>query len=316
MNFQTNIPLQKQQLNQITYDSKVLLLGSCFSENIGNRFEYFKFQKLHNPFGILFHPLAIETLITNAINKKEYTQDELFFHNEQWHCFDAHSRLSRVSKEDLVKCLDENIIATHQYLKDASHVIITLGTAWMYRFIETDTPVANCHKIPQKHFLKELLSVDHITDSLNAVVSLIKSLNHDVTIIFTVSPVRHIKDGFVENTRSKSHLISALHNVVEPRSQLYYFPSYEIMMDELRDYRYYADDMIHPSNAAIQYIWERFQKVWINNDAQHTMLEVDDIQKGLAHKPFNVNSDAHQMFLHQLVQKKTLLNKRFPHINF
>ncbi|WP_298895669.1 GSCFA domain-containing protein [uncultured Psychroserpens sp.] len=316
MNLQTKIPIQPQSFNLIDYNSKVLLLGSCFSENIGDKFAYFKFQKLQNPFGILFHPLAIETLVTNVINEKKYTKDDIFFYNEQWHSFDAHSRLSHTSEEHLLQDLNAHIKQTHQFLKEASHVIITLGTAWAYRFIETDTLVANCHKVPQKKFLKELLSVEHISASLDAIISLIRNINPKISILFTVSPVRHTKDGFIENTQSKSHLIAAIHQIVEPRHHNYYFPSYEIMMDELRDYRFYSEDMVHPSSLAVDYIWERFQSTWISEDAQTTMNAVEVIQKGLTHRPFHSESDAHQTFIKELDKKKDLLKSRFPHIQF
>ncbi|WP_299337139.1 GSCFA domain-containing protein [uncultured Psychroserpens sp.] len=316
MNLQTNIPLPQQQYDQIDYHSKLVLLGSCFAENIGEKFEYFKFQKLQNPFGILFHPLAIERLITNAINEKVYTKNDIFFHNEQWHCFDAHSKRSHSSEDQLLNDLNAQIKTTHQFLKETTHVIITLGTAWAYRFIDTDTIVANCHKVLQKQFLKELLSVEQIRASLDAIISLIRGINPEVSFIFTVSPVRHIKDGFIENTQSKSHLITAIHHIVDPRHQCYYFPSYEIMMDELRDYRFYNPDMIHPNPIAVQYIWERFQQVWMSSDAQTTMKDVEEIQKGLTHRPFNPESDAHLTFLQQLETKKTLLKSRVSHITF
>ena len=316
MNLHTKIPLKSNAYNQIDYHSRVLLLGSCFSENIGEKFEYFKFQKLQNPFGILFHPLAIESLITNAINEKEYTKDDIFFHNEQWHCYDVHSKFSNTSEIELLQDLNNQIRNTHQFLKEASHIIITLGTAWAYRFIETDEYVANCHKIPQKKFLKELLSVEQITESLEAIMSLVKSINPKVAFIFTVSPVRHIKDGFVENTQSKSHLITAIHQVSEPRNHNYYFPSYEIMMDELRDYRFYKEDMLHPNATAVNYIWERFVQVWISEETKTTMKSVDEIQKGLSHRPFNSQSDAHQTFVKQLEEKKHFLQSNLPHIIF
>jgi hypothetical protein len=319
MNLQTRIPLKPKQFNQIDYNSKVLLLGSCFSENIGGKFEYYKFKQLQNPFGILFHPFAIESLVTNAINEKTYTKDDIFFHNEQWHCYEAHSRLSNASEIELLQNLNNQIKRTHQFLKEASHIIITLGTSWAYRFIETDKHVANCHKIPQKKFLKELLSVEQITESLEAIMCLVRRFNPEVTFIFTVSPVRHIKDGFVENTLSKSHLISAIHSLINDRSASRaegYFPSYEIMMDELRDYRFYSDDMLHPNKTAINYIWERFVTIWISEETQTTIQHIEEIQKGIAHRPFNPKSEAHQTFLNQLDDKKALVKSRFPHITF
>ncbi|MBU2927138.1 GSCFA domain-containing protein [Winogradskyella psychrotolerans] len=316
MKLLTEIPLPPQQHNQIDYNSKILLLGSCFSENIGEKFNYFKFQSKVNPFGILFHPLAIEQLITRSINKDYYSEDDLHFHNEQWSCLDVHSKLNIASKEDLLETLNSQIDATCNQLINASHVIITLGTSWVYRYIASDKIVANCQKLPQKQFLKELLSIEEITESLEAIITLVRDINPNVNFTFTVSPVRHIKDGFVENMQSKAHLIAAIHKVVEPRHQNNYFPSYEILMDELRDYRYYAEDMIHPNPTAIDYIWEKFQNVWISETTSGTMDAVETIQKGLQHKPFNSASEAHQKFLQKLEDKKAKLQIKFPHITF
>lgn len=296
MNFRTNITLQKEN-NQIDYNSKLVLIGSCFSENIHKKLTYFKFNAISNPFGILFNVKAIEKLITNAINNEKYTEDDIFQLNERWHCFDAHSDLSSTSKNELLENLNSEIETTSKKLTEASHLIITLGTSWVYRFIETDTIVGNCHKVPQKKFLKSLLSVEEIFASLENICTLVKAINSNINIIFTVSPVRHLKDGFVENSQSKAHLLSAIHQLVDKRNQLYYFPSYEIMLDDLREYRFYNSDMIHPNETAINYIWEQFQQVWINENTASIMKKVDAIQKGLAHKPFNLNSEQHQKFL-------------------
>ena len=302
MNFRTNIKLQKER-NQIDYNSNLLLIGSCFSENISEKLVYFKFNTFSNPFGILFNPIAIEHLITHAINQKEYSDNDLFLLNEKWHCFDAHSDLSAISKNKIVSNLNSAIQATNQQISKASHLIITLGTSWVYRHIETDAIVGNCHKIPQKKFLKELLPVKEISVSLENMCTLIKSVNPEVHIIFTVSPVRHLKDGFVENSQSKAHLISAIHQIIDKRKQQYYFPSYEIMMDDLRDYRFYNIDMLHPNETAINYIWEQFQKVWIDENTLSIQKEVETIQRGLAHKPFNPNSEQHHQFLKNLQLK-------------
>lgn len=318
MKLKTEILLNEQPYNQIDYNSKVLLFGSCFSESIGEKFKYFKFQSAQNPFGILFHPLAIENLITNAINEKEYTNEDVFFHNEQWQSFDTHSKLSSPSKETLLNELNKQVQLTHKNITESTHIIITLGTAWVYRYIASDRIAANCHKVPQKQFLKELLSVDDIFNSLQAITSLLKSINNEVSIIFTISPVRHLKDGFVENTLSKAQLISAIHSfLAQPSvSNCNYFPSYEIMLDELRDYRFYAEDMLHPNQLAINYIWEKFKSVWISKQAYPTMDKVEEIQKRIAHKPFNPNSEKHKQFLQSLETKKKQLQGKFPHINF
>ena len=316
MNLQTTIPLKRQPHNQIDYGSNIMLLGSCFSENIGGKFQYYKFKTAINPFGILFHPLAIENLISRSINKAYYQEDDLIYHNEQWMCLDAHSSLNQNSSGQLVEGLNNKLDQTRQFIKSATHIIITLGTSWVYRYIETDKIVANCHKLPQKLFLKEILSVDTVTESLDATKALLKTINPKLSILFTVSPVRHLKDGFSENQQSKSHLISAVHNVVEPRNKIYYFPSYELMIDELRDYRFYSDDMIHPNELAINYIWEKFKTIWLSDESIVTLEKVGKIQNRLAHKPFNPSSKQHKLFLDQLHQDITSISKKYPHISF
>ena len=321
MILQTKIPLEKQSKNQMDYKSSVLLLGSCFSGNIGGKLDYFKFQNLQNPFGILFHPKAIETLISNAVNKKEYSENDVFFHNEQWHCFDAHSKLSNASKASLLTGLNNQIELTHNQIKNSTHIIITLGTAWAYLFNKTEKLVANCHKVPQKQFGKKILSVDEICQSLKNIEELIRLVNPKANLIFTVSPIRHTKDGFVKNMQSKAHLISAIHQFLNQNLSIgnlnsLYFPSYEIMMDELRDYRFYKEDMLHPNKTAINYIWECFKSVWIDDNVFKIMDQIDVIQKGLLHKPFNPKSEALQKFIQNLETNKANLNNQFPHITF
>ncbi|WP_203257769.1 GSCFA domain-containing protein [Hyunsoonleella ulvae] len=321
MNLQTKIPLSKQSDNLIDYNSKLVLLGSCFSENIGNKLEYFKFLNSQNPFGVLFHSKAIETLLFRAVNEKIYSESDIFFHNERWHCFDAHSGLSDTSKDKLLSKLNSQLKSFGKSIQNTTHVIIALGTAWVYRFLESNSIVANCHKVPQREFGKELLLVEDVHQSLENITSSLRSINPKASIIFTVSPVRHLKDGFVENTLSKSHLIAGIHHFLNQKSSIknhksFYFPSYEIMMDELRDYRFYTEDMIHPNQTAINYIWETFKKVWVSEDSYKVMEQVDTIQKGLQHKPFNPNSEAHQKFLQNLEIQKKQINSAFPHITF
>lgn len=316
MNLQTNIPLKPQEHHQIDYSSKLMLMGSCFSENIGSKFEYHKFQSEVNPFGILFHPIAIENLIIRSINEDFYTEEEVVHQNEIYSCFDAHSKLNSPTKDALLDNLNIQLKLTSQYLHSVSHIIITLGTAWVYRYIASDRIVANCHKIPQKQFLKELLPIDDIVASLENIVALVRSVNPEVSFIFTVSPVRHLKDGFVENNQSKAHLLAAIHQIVEPRKQLFYFPSYEIMMDELRDYRFYNQDMIHPNDVAIDYIWEKFKAVWLTEDAILTSQKVASIQAKKRHRPFNPNSEAHQKFLANFQLEIEAIKKELPHIKF
>lgn len=315
MNLQTKIPLRKESKNLIEYNSKILLLGSCFSENIGDKLNYYKFQTSVNPFGIFFHPKAIEHFVLKVTQKTEFTFEDLIFQNERWHCFDAHSNLSNSDKKEILNNLNSTIITTNNYLQKTSHIIITLGTSWVYKFIKTEQIVANCHKIPQNRFKKELLSVNEIYKSLENIILLLKSINKDLHIVFTVSPIRHLKDGFIENTRSKAHLISGIHQALEHKNTSY-FPSYEIMMDELRDYRFYSEDMIHPNKTAINYIWEQFVACWFSEESKNTMQEIETIQKGISHRPFNKSSNQHEQFLKNLEIKKSKLLEKFPFLKF
>jgi lysophospholipase L1-like esterase len=316
MKLQTNIPIQKTLKNHIGYTSKIFLLGSCFSENIGAKLSYYKFQSHQNPFGILFHPIAIENLITRAINNIRYTAKEVTFNNERWHCLDAHSSLSSSNKKKLLANLNSGLGTTKEQLTAATHIIITLGTSWIYKHIETSTTVANCHKIPQNKFSKELLAVTEVSESLARSIALIRSVNKHTTVTLTISPVRHLKDGFIENTRSKAHLIAGIHAAIHPIKNIHYFPSYEIVMDELRDYRFYEEDMVHPNKTAINYIWEKFVAAYFSEESQVIMQEVETIQKGIAHRPFHEASEQHAHFLMNLEDKKGNLLKKFPFMKF
>ena len=320
MKLQTHIPFS-QEKQVINYNSKVLLLGSCFSENIGNKLDYFKFQHLQNPFGIVFHPLAIENLLTRAINQTTFTAADVFERDGSWYCFETHSSFTAPTATALVTLLNVQLKEFSAYLLEATHLIMTLGTAWVYRYIASDTIVANCHKVPQKAFLKELLSVAAISASIERSVVLLKEVNPTIQVISTVSPVRHLKDGFIENSRSKSHLITGVHEsfTALPRSyakEMYYFPSYEIMLDELRDYRFYAADMLHPNTTAINYIWEKFKEVWIAAETEVLQKQIDTIQKGLQHKPFNLASESHLKFKENLQQQIENVQHQLPFVVF
>lgn len=316
MQFTTKIPVQKSNF-PIDYDSKVMLLGSCFAENMGKKFDYFKFQATTNPFGIIFNAVSLEKLIRRAVENRTFTENDIFFHNDLWHCYEVHSELSNSDKDAFLKSLNNIIRSTNKQLNDSTHIIITLGTSWVYRNIETNEIVANCHKVPQKQFTKELLSIHQTEESLQSIISLIHSVNPNCNFIFTVSPVRHIKDGFTENTLSKAHLIAAIHKTItNHKSNITYFPSYEIMMDELRDYRFYAEDMLHPNQTAIDYIWIQFFENYISESVFGLMNEICSIQKGLQHRPFNPNTESHQKFVLTLEEKMKRINERLPTIQF
>ncbi len=304
--------------NPISYHSNILSVGSCFAVNMSEKLNQFQFQHSVNPLGILFHPLAIEKLIDFAITDKVFDSHDIFLHQGVWSCFDAHSDTNTLEEADILFLLNTKISRFKEAIKKATHFVITLGTAWVYRHIESNLIVANCHKLPQKLFTKELLTVNEITASLHHICQKAKALNPDLQFIYTVSPVRHIKDGFVENQQSKAHLIAGLHQFLSEvnHDRYYYFPAYEILMDELRDYRFYANDLLHPNETALQYIWEKFVENSITPDSYTIMKKVEDIQKGLAHRPFNPYSKAHEVFLEQLAQKLDELLEMFPFMNF
>lgn len=316
MQFRTQIPISKSN-TPIDYHSKILSIGSCFAENMAEKFDYFKFQNETNPFGIIFNSVSIEKLFRRVCEQDFFGEKDVFFHNERWHSFEVHSDLSNSDRQELLETLNKAITETHKHLKEATHIIITLGTSWIYRSLEKDEIVANCHKVPQKQFSKELLAVEEIQKSIQNTIELIQTLNPEINFIFTISPVRHIKDGFVENQLSKSHLFTALHKVFDFRlSTFNYFPSYEIMMDELRDYRFYSEDMLHPNQIAIDYIWKLFSENYVAENSFAVMKEVDEIQKSLRHRSFNPESEQHQKFLANLQKKINVLGEKQPHIKF
>ena len=307
MQFTTPVPIKKAE-KAIGYTSQIMLLGSCFSDSIGEKFNYSKFKTLANPFGVLFSPTAIYTLIERAVDLRLFTISDLVFHNELWHCLEVHSQFSNPNSEQLLAVLNEELKKVNEFLKNTSHVFITFGTAWVYKHIAKNIRVANCHKMPQKEFQKQLLSVEEVARFSARINEKLKALNSNVSIVFTVSPVRHIKDGFEENNRSKAHLIAGIH-----QANSGYFPSYEIMMDELRDYRFYSSDMLHPTVIAVDYIWQKLSESFIDEATQKNMQLVAEIQNGLAHKPFHPEGDAHQRFLEKLEQKiATLANQKPP----
>lgn len=314
MKLQTQITIQKSH-NPIGYNSEVLLLGSCFSENMGNKLAYYKFRTLQNPFGILYTPLAIEKCLAAALGKREISEKHLIAYNEKWQWLDMHSDLSRKTKVEAQNAMEGSLAKTKECLQNASHVFLTLGSAWAYKYKATNEFVANCHKIPKKEFEKVLIPQTQLVTSLENTLELIYEVNPKIEISFTISPVRHLKDGFVENQRSKANLIAAVHQLIE-KSKAYYFPAYEIMMDELRDYRFYGIDMVHPNALAIDYIWERFSEVYVSDKVKITMEAIETIQKGLQHRPFDESSKAHQKFLKSLRQKIAYIKEEHPFMDF
>jgi hypothetical protein len=315
MKLQTQISLSPDD-HKIDYNSKVLLLGSCFSENIGGILEYYKFQNLQNPFGIIFHPLPIERLIYRALTSEVFTETDIFVQDGQWRCMEVHSLISHKDKDAILHILNEKLAAFSEYLRTATHIIITYGTAWGYRQLTSGKIVANCHKKPPKEFEKEITSVQGIAKSIKYISEALKTINPNMRIIYTVSPVRHLKDGFIENSRSKAHLIAGIHEIISSNMEISYFPSYELMMDELRDYRFYSEDMLHPTTTAVDIIWDRFAAVWIDPSTETIQKEIAAVRAGLEHRPFNPDSNDYKIFQQKLQQKIEAIKIKLPHVSF
>ena len=320
MDFRTIVPVSNQS-PKIDYDAKIALFGSCFVENIGDKLQYFKFNVLQNPFGIIFHPIALCNLLQRIDENYVYSERDIFQLNDLYSCFDVHSQMNHPDRSLMINRLNDSLATTRSYLQQSSHVIITLGTAWGYILNQEERLVANCHKVAQSNFTKKIFSSEEIKRSLTQISNIIWKLNNDARIIFTVSPVRHLKDGFVENQLSKANLITALQEYrkemeLKRANKIKYFPSYEIVMDELRDYRFYAKDMVHLSEVGVDYIWEVFKKSWIDPNIFSIMKEVNTIQKGLEHRPFNKDSLKHREFLQKLNLKIEKIQLKIPCIKF
>jgi hypothetical protein len=299
---------------KIDYQSQLLWMGSCFAENMGNQFAQLGFSQLTNPFGILFQPLALQRLVERALQANYFTQTDLVYHNGLWHCFELHSICSNSDPEAMLKQLNAKLTLLKIQLEQSTHIGFTLGTAWVYRHLERDEVVANCHKIPQSQFAKELLSVGQIENALQKLIESIQAVNPNVQLLFTVSPVRHSKDGLVENQRSKAQLLVALHQLLETHNA-FYFPAYELLLDELRDYRFYADDLLHPSPLAIRYIWDKWLSISTTPEIQALIAEVETVQKSRQHRPFNPDTEEHQAFIEKLDKKVEELRNKGVIIN-
>ena len=327
MNFHLDFT-PKPFTKKISHYQQLLLIGSCFSENIGTRLKHHKFEVLENPNGILFNPISITKSITSYIDNKKYTEKDLFYYNECWNSWEHHSRFSHPDAAQCLKEINHSQQQAHNFLKTAGWLMITLGSAFAYtlNFVEGKTEkgmtgpdgevVANCHKVPTDKFNKRLLGLEEISDALQLMLDKLAMLNPLIKIIFTISPVRHLRDGFVENNRSKARLIEAVHSLVDTKENLFYFPSYELVVDDLRDYRFYAEDMVHPNYAATNYVWDKFVATCIDEPAQKLMKEINTINAAKNHKPFNSTSQQHKKFLLLNLERVSELSKQHLYINF
>ena len=310
---------------KIAHQHKILLMGSCFTENMGSKLKYHKFNVFENPNGILFNPISIISAINSYINPKINTASDLFYQNESWNSWQYHSRFSNPDKESCLNNINQSQQQANQFLKMADWLIITLGSAYAYSIQNkltangaggVDEIVANCHKVPVDKFSKIMLPVNEIIETFQYTISKLLLFNPSLKIIFTISPVRHLRDGLVENNRSKATLILAVEQLVHSNDHAYYFPAYELVIDDLRDYRFFAEDLVHPNYSATNYVWDKFIATCIDEFTQKLMKEINEVNAAKSHKPFNPTSDQHKKFLQKNMDKVKALKIQYPYINF
>jgi hypothetical protein len=308
--FRTELHIPASGLD-ITLQDGIVTIGSCFAEVIGSRLLQNKAQVLVNPFGTIFNPLSVGKLLRAAAGEPHTFADNLVQHNGIWYAYDLHSSLSSPSREQLLATLQERLDNTHTALQKAKLLIITLGTAVGYRLQGTREVVANCHKLPARQFSRELLSLHTLQPDMAHTLRLLYNLNPNLRVLLTVSPVRHIKETIEVNSVSKAILRVLCHELAHQQPQTSYFPAFELMMDDLRDYRFYGRDMVHPTEVAEDYIWEKFVQAYLAKDFQHFLHAWEKMRRALSHRPFHPESAAHQAFLRNTLSQLQSLADRY-----
>ena len=306
-----------EYLEKLDYREQVVLMGSCFAENIGEKLTRRYFPVDVNPFGILYNPVSVANSLDILLANKRFREEDIFFSNGRWNSYHHHSRFSHQDKEICLQQINDRITKGADNLRQARFLFVTFGTAWVYENRDDNRVVSNCHKIPAKQFRRYRLTVEDTVTRWSQLLSRLWESNPGLQIIFTVSPIRHWKDGAHENQISKSVLFLLIESLFEKfgKERISYFPSYEIVMDELRDYRFYATDMLHLNALAIDYIWERFSQVMITPDSLDIMMKVEKLRLAMEHRPFNQHAESHRLFLDNQLTRAEKLIKQYPFLN-
>jgi hypothetical protein len=310
----------------VGYTDKIMLMGSCFTEHIGNTLQDLKFQTLQNPNGILFDPVSVAGSLVSYIHGEPCREEELVYFNELWQSWQHHSQFSHMDRQTCLNGINASRARAHAFLKAAKWLIITLGSAFSYRLAASapggaggaggaGLPVANCHRAPAQQFVKHLLTIEEINSALDNSLHQLFRFNPGLQVVFTVSPVRHVRDGVIENNRSKARLIESVHHLVNKFDRIWYFPAYELVIDVLRDYRFYDIDMVHPNYQATSYVLEKFTRHFIDEGSQQVMEEVRKIVIGRKHKAFQPATEAHKKFLREHWQRTKDLGTRYPFLD-
>jgi hypothetical protein len=300
----------------ISYKSKMIFVGSCFSENIGSLLEKYKFKVDINPFGIIYNPISVAKCLSTLIKKTPFTDDELFYYNELWHSYSHHGKFSGKEKEKVLETINHRIVKPHVDILKADILFITLGTSWVYKLKENGLIVSNCHKIPNYAFERVLIELNETVELYQKLLNDIQTLNPQLKIIFSISPIRHLKDGLTQNSLSKSLLRFIIHSIISLVPGVYYFPSFEIVTDDLRDYRYYDTDMIHPNESAIQYIFRYFEKCFFDATTIELFNRIKKIIQAKEHLPFNFESSSYKDFMKKQLLAVRSISEEYPDIDF
>ena len=315
MEFQLPISLSPLPV-PMKYGDKILLTGSCFTEHIGNALGEWKFDVLQNPNGILFDPASVASSLISYIQPKVYEEGDLFYLNELWQSWQHHSIFSGVDKEEVLRGINASQQRAHTFLQSADWLIVTLGSAFSYRLTgQAGLAVANCHRAPAQTFQKHLMTIEEINSALDSCLYQLFYFNPGLKVLFTISPVRHNRDGVVDNNRSKARLIETVHHLVNKFDRLWYFPAYELVIDVLRDYRFYDVDMVHPNYPATQFVLEKFVQQCLDAGSRELLEEVKKIVIARKHKPFQPATQAHKRFLQEQYIKAATLAERYPFLN-
>ena len=313
MKFRTEVQIPVSE-TALEIDDRVFSIGSCFSSEMSDLLKTGQIQTLNNPFGTTFNPYSINQAVKKLHDSQFYTENDLIKFGEEIISLDHHSKFNSRFVHQTLDKINAEIEVGNRFLQDANWVMITYGTSFIYEFLPKKKLVANCHKIPGKYFEKRLLTHLEITDSIYETVTVLKDIcNENVQILFTVSPVRHTKDGMVENNLSKARLIAAIHEILPQFENCHYLPVYEILMDDLRDYRFYKEDLIHPSRQAVQYIWEKFGSAYFSDETMDFVEENFKIAKALEHKSADEKSPKHQEFLSTIEKRIAAQQTKVKH---
>jgi hypothetical protein len=315
MKFRTEIKPERSGLT-IEPENRIVTLGSCFADNIAAKLIEHKFQIMQNPFGVIYNPVSIENSIKLTFDNWNFSGDDLIFSNGEYHSFYHHSSFSSENQDEILKKINSGISKTRDFILNADIAVITFGTVWVYRHKATNQIVSNCHKLPASEFTREKLSLDETVKSIARSVKYLRMMNPEIKVVLTVSPVRHWKDGAVENQRSKATLILAIEKILQECEGVFYFLSYEIVLDDLRDYRFYDEDLVHPNKLAVNYIWEKFSDTFFTDDTKIALHEISKVVAAAKHRIRNRNSEEARMFIHKTLNKIDGLERKYPHVDF